>query len=251
MTTINKSDFFSNINLTLTKLINQTNISSVFSKLSQYISTKSSLAILIQGIKNQKEEFELNYKYIITLFFSLNKKLLSQEMLDYLMEEKFHITLMKWLRREKKRIKKAIKKKVDMTCDLNIFSGLLINILSLNELFQIKTNELIEYKLYDKFFKIIKFLKLYLNNSLPFFNSIEQILKNWKTNIECYNLSTAIHSFLLNKKTKRSEFDDKHETEQDSEDNKKRKKVKFDFSRNVIIDYNKNDPPAAKLINAE
>ena len=193
---------------------------------------------ILDMMKNDNE-MDLNEKYICSFYIAMNKYLLSKETIKDLLDEEFHLTLMKWLRREKNYIKDDINEIQDSNSNpntnnynFNIYIGLLINIISLFEILPIKSSDLAEFNFYEKLFKLNKFVKfklsIFIKTSLSFLtNKIENLLQKWKTQEECYNLSKNIILFtktkeksLLNKKTKRSNNTekDKEETEADSEE---------------------------------
>jgi hypothetical protein len=189
------------------------------------------------------DEFDLNEKYICSFYLVMNKHLLSKETIKDIIDEEFHLTLMKWLRGEKHYIKDDINEMKDSNSNtntntntnnynFNIYIGLLINIISLFEILPIKSSDLVEFNFYEKLFKLNKFVKfklsVFIKVSLSFLtDKMENLLQKWKTQEECYNLSKNIILFtkskeksLLGKKTKRNNNieKDKEETEADSEE---------------------------------
>ena len=235
---------------------------------------------ILDMMKNDNE-MDLNEKYICSFYIAMNKYLLSKETIKDLLDEEFHLTLMKWLRREKNYIKDDINEIQDSNSNpntnnynFNIYIGLLINIISLFEILPIKTSDLFEFNLYKKLFKLNKFVKLNkninINVSLSFLiNKIEKILKKWKNKMECYELAQQIQKYnekketkFIGRKKKRNEIilKDKEDTEADScsdrgespilhklgglfNKNKahKQKKVIFDLENSQILFFDKEE----------
>lgn len=264
------------------------------------IDSEQEVYYYILDLMKNDDEMDLNEKYICSFYLAMNKHLLSKKTIKDLLDEEFHLTLMKWLRREKNYIKDEINEIQDSNINqntktnnynFNIYIGLLINIISLFEILPIKSSDLVEFNFYEKLFKLNKFVKLKLNvfikTSLSFLtDKIENLLKKWKTQEECYNLSKSIILFtktkeksLLGKKSKRSNNSekDKEETEADSEEgacsvkkdssncskaklgglfvkNKnnlnKNKKVNFDLQNNQIIFFDKEDKVSSLFNNS-
>jgi hypothetical protein len=222
-----------------------------------------------------EDELDLNERYIFSIYISMNKDLLNKEIKKDIMEEEFHVTLMKWLQEEKALVADEISENKNIY-NFNIFIGLLINIISLFEILPIKSSDLFEFNLYKKLFKLNKFVKLYkninINVSLSFLiNKIEKILKKWKKKMECYELAQQIQKYnekketkFIGKKKKRNEIilKDKEDTEADScsdrsespilhklgglfNQNKahthKQKKVSFDLENNQILFFDKEE----------
>ena len=107
---------------------------------------------ILDMMKNDNE-MDLNEKYICSFYIAMNKYLLSKETIKDLLDEEFHLTLMKWLRREKNYIKDDINEIQDSNSNpntnnynFNIYIGLLINIISLFEILSIKSSDLAEFK---------------------------------------------------------------------------------------------------------
>ena len=212
-----------------------------YSNILPTIDSEQEIHYYILDIMKDDDEMDLNEKYICSFYLAMNKHLLSKETIKDLLDEEFHLTLMKWLRREKHYIKDEINEIQDSNSNtnsnsnnynFNIYIGLLINIISLFEILPIKSSDLAEFNFYEKLFKLNKFVKfklsVFIKTSLSFLTEkIENLLQKWKTQEECYNLSKNILLFniskeknLLGKKTKRNNNTekDKEETEADSEE---------------------------------
>lgn len=212
-----------------------------YSNILPTIDSEQEIHYYILDIMKDDDEMDLNEKYICSFYLAMNKHLLSKETIKDLLDEEFHLTLMKWLRREKHYIKDEINEIQDSNSNtnsntnnynFNIYIGLLINIISLFEILPIKSSDLAEFNFYEKLFKLNKFVKfklsVFIKTSLSFLTEkIENLLQKWKTQEECYNLSKNILLFniskeknLLGKKTKRNNNieKDKEETEADSEE---------------------------------
>ena len=205
------------------------------------IDSEQEIHYYILDIMKNDNEMDLNEKYICSFYLAMNKHLLSKEMIKDILDEEFHLTLMKWLRREKHYIKDDLNEIQDSNSNIksntnnynfNIYIGLLINIISLFEILPIKSSDLVEFNFYEKLFKLNKFVKfklsVFIKISISFLtDKIDNLLQKWKTQEECYNLSKNIilftktnEKYLLGKKTKRSDNaeKDKEETEADSEE---------------------------------
>ena len=212
-----------------------------YSNILPTIYSEQEIHYYILDIMKDDDEMDLNEKYICSFYLAMNKNLLSKETIKDLLDEEFHLTLMKWLRREKHYIKDEINEIQDSNSNINsntnnynfnIYIRLLINIISLFEILPIKSSDLAEFNFYEKLFKLNKFVKfklsVFIKASLSFLTEkIENLLQKWKTQEECYNLSKNILLFniskeknLLGKKTKRNNNieKDKEETEADSEE---------------------------------
>ena len=209
----------------------------MYSNILPTIDSEQEIHYYILDIMKDDDEMDLNEKYICSFYLAMNKHLLSKETIKDIIDEEFHLTLMKWLRREKHYIKDDINEIQDSNTNtnnykFNIYIGLLINIISLFEILPIKSSDLAEFNFYEKLFKLNKFVKfklsLFIKISISFlYDRIENLLQKWKTQEECYNLSKNILIFtktkeknLLGKKTKRNDNaeKDKEETEADSEE---------------------------------
>ena len=244
----------------------------LFKNMLPKINDKEDIHRYILEIIKKEDKMDLNEKYISSICLVMNKHLLTKEIIEDILEEEFHLTLMNWLRKEKKVIQKLNENNENIYYQFNIFIGLLINIVTLFEIFPIKSSELSQFNFYKKLFKINKFINLkLLNHSFPFLQSLHNLLIKWKNQIDYFNLSKAIRNFtLLGKKFKRQAFTttdeneknkkdekDKSETDADSEEkevsnikkriNKYHKNVIFDLEKNKIFTYDKEKSPSQHL----
>ena len=247
----------------------------LFKNMLPKINNKEDIRRYILEIIKKEDQMDLNEKYISSICLVMNKHLLTKEIIEDILEEEFHLTLMNWLRKEKKLIQKSNKNNENnenIYYQFNIFIGLLINIVTLFEIFPIKSSDLSQFNFYKKLFKLNKFINLkLLNHSFPFLKSLNNLLIKWKNQIDYFNLSKAIQNFiLLGKKLKRQTFattdknkknkkdeKDKSETDADSEEkevsniknkiNKYHKKVIFDLEKNEIFSFDKEKSPSQHL----
>ena len=153
--------------------------------------------------------------------------------------------------------------------EINFILQLLINILNIFKFLPITSSELLSLKFYEKLSKIKEYIKSFTQEEI--LNSVEFVRLKWKTQIDSENEQKIITKFKLDKlgiKRKREEKNEEQDTEADSANddsgsniinninniyneniniNKKIKnkkiKVSFDFSRNSVIEYQKDDMP--------
>ena len=153
--------------------------------------------------------------------------------------------------------------------EINFILQLLINILNIFKFLPITSSELLSLKFYEKLSKIKEYIKSFAQEEI--LNSVELVRLKWKTQIDSENEQKIITKFRLDKlgiKRKREEKNEEQDTEADSANddsgsniinninniyneniniNKKIKskkiKVSFDFSRNSVIEYQKDDMP--------
>ena len=153
--------------------------------------------------------------------------------------------------------------------EINFILQLLINILNIFKFLPITSSELLSLKFYEKLSKIKEYIKSFAQEEI--LNSVEFVRLKWKTQIDSENEQKIITKFKLDKlgiKRKREEKNEEQDTEADSANddsgsniinninniyneniniNKKIKskkiKVSFDFSRNSVIEYQKDDMP--------
>ena len=153
--------------------------------------------------------------------------------------------------------------------EINFILQLLINILNIFKFLPITSSELLSLKFYEKLSKIKEYIKSFAQEEI--LNSVEFVRLKWKTQIDSENERKIITKFKLDKlgiKRKREEKNEERDTEADSANddsgstiinninniyneniniNKKIKnkkiKVSFDFSRNSVIEYQKDDMP--------
>ena len=235
------------------------NSNNLFSKYLPVIKSTEDIHKYILEIMKIEENLSLNEKYICSICLAINKNLLTKEVIDDILEEEFHLTLMKWLKKEKNIIEEP---NANELYKYNIYIGLLINIITLYEIFPIKSKDLIQFHLYKNLFKLNKLIKQNINNSFPFLLSLKNLLKKWKKQIDSYSLSQNVENCtLLGIKTKRPKFKvdqadekDKNDTEADSEGKEegnifknKKKKVTFDLDINKVIFYNREKSPSEYL----
>ena len=231
------------------------------------IKTKDDMHKFILEISKIEEDLTLNEKYIFSLNLAINKNFLTQEILNDILEEEFHLTLMKWLMKDKNIVEEKNENEI---YKFNIYIGLLINIITLFEIFPIKSKDLSEFNLYKKLFKLNSLIQLNINNCFPFLFSLNNLLKKWKKQIDNYLLYNSIDNLtIISQKTKRlkdKEFNsnnnhasdtnekDRNSTEPDSEEkeeaivaSKKNKKVRFDLYNIQKFVYDKNKSPSEDL----
>lgn len=170
---------------------------------------------------------------------------------DFL-EEECHLSMVNWICKELKDIKKKNEGE-----DFNhyvILLQLIYNIIYILQCLQIKTEDILGLKLYEKLIKIKKFISK-LNVSPLVLNQINFLLTAWKTKVE-----KSSEESLLKKKRQR-EITADEETEDDSgksspssvyspSDNIslkldiiKPKKVSFNLIKNDLIIYDKTKEP--------
>ena len=153
--------------------------------------------------------------------------------------------------------------------EINFILQLLINILNIFKFLPITSSELLSLKFYEKLSKIKEYIKSFTQEEI--LNSVEFVRLKWKTQIDSENERKIITKFKLDKlgiKRKREEKNEEQDTEADSANddsgsniinninniyneniniNKKIKnkkiKVSFDFSRNSVIEFQKDDMP--------
>ena len=237
----------------------------LFQNILPNLNTKGDMHKFILEISKIEKELNLNEKYICSILLAINKNLLTEEIINDILEEEFHLTLMNWLMEDKNIVKEKAKYEI---YKFNIYIGLLINIISLYEIFPIKPKDLSEFNLYKKLFKLKSLIELNINKSFPFLFSLNNLLKKWKKQIDNYLLSKTTENLtLIRKKTKRSIYKeynnindinekDKNSTEADSEEKekedgnifcRKNKKVCFDLYNIQNFFYDKNNSPSDYL----
>lgn len=246
------------------------NILLIFKDLFKYIlpniNNKEELHKYILEVSKIEENMNLNEKYICSICLTMNKNFFTKEIIEDVLEEEFHLTLMKWLKNEKYIIEEPNKSD---PYKFNIYIGLLFNIITLFEIFPIKTRDLCKFHLYKNFLKLRNLIKLNINNSFPFLFSLNNLLNKWKQQIDYLNLFGNIqNSNFLGKKTKpnhneqqnnnnkiaKIDFKDKNETDASSEEKeefniqtKRNKKIFFELEKNQIIFYDKDNCPSQLL----
>ena len=202
------------------------NILIIFKDLFKYnipkINNKEELHEYILEVSKIEDKMNLDEKYICSICLAINRNLFTTKIIEDAFEEEFHLTLMKWLKNEKHIIEEQNR---DNPFKFNIYIGLLINIITLYEIFPIKTKDLFKFNLYKKLLKLSNLIKLNIKNSFPFLLSLNKLLKKWKQQIDYFNFQNFI---FLGKKTKEKKndqqnhnnknFKDKNETDASSEE---------------------------------
>ena len=188
------------------------NILIIFKDLFKYnfpkINNKEELHKYILEVSKIGDKKNLDEKYICSICLAINKNLFTKEIIEDVLEEEFHLTLMKWLKNEKHIIEKPNR---DDPYKFNIYIGLLINIITLYEIFPITTKDLCKFNLYKNLLKLSNLIKLNIKNSFPFLLSLNKLLKKWKQQIDYFNFQNFI---FLGKKTK------ENNNEHQNDDNK-------------------------------
>ena len=240
-------------------------------KFEKYIPKKHTEKEINSFLATTKEK-NLYEKYIASVYFILNKEKIKDK--KNLMKE-INISLINWLTKEKNNLEKIIESlnKNNLNSiyiNINIFIGLLINIINLLEIFGIKNftkSILIKNNFKTKLNDINIFLKNYVIpnfiNTNPIYNTIslnflfkkiEKILLKLKKQEECYELGKKIYDIIKVKKNNilgrkklrendinsSNDEDDLNSTNESSED-KKNKKVKFDLDKNVVYYFDQNE----------
>ena len=207
------------------------------------------------------ERKNLYEKYITSIYIILNKEEIRKN--RNLLKE-INMVFIRALIKEKQNLEKKIfvlnNNLNSIYININIFIGLLINIISIFEIFDIKNfvknnfkSKLNDTYIFLKNYLIPNFIypnPIYANISLDFLlKKIESLLLKIKAQEECYLLSQDIFNFLknenekfLSKKRMRGSSQSKKNTK-----NKKNKRVSFDLNKNVIHIFNK-DEIIAKLV---
>ena len=205
-----------------------------------------------ESIKNLEEK-NIYEKYRISIYIIINKERIKN---NRNLLEKIIISFIGALYEEKIKLEKIIlvlnNNLNSILININIFIGLLINIIKLLEIFGIKNfskklvNKLNDIFIFLKYYLIPNFISLnpfYKNISLDFLlKKIENLFTQLKTQEECYQLSQTILNFLgnkqakfLSKKTKRDNINSEQGITYSN------KKVKFDLDKIVIYKYDKDE----------
>ena len=196
-------------------------------------------------IETIKQETHLNIYQKISF---TNSILLNNDKLDQLKEfyeEECHLSLLNWIWNERMFLKYP-------KSNINKFFGLLallINILNIFKILPIKSNDILDLKLFEKLIKIKEFIKKWSNDH-NIINLITLILNKWKTIVEedCEK--------KLNKKRRRCEeesivnsdislISNKYNVNiQKNFNNKKVKKnLKIELSKNKVLYFDKDTAP--------
>ena len=239
----------------------------LFSELIPKIDSEKEIHKYILETMKIEDEMELYERYIFSIYIVMNKHLLNNDIKKDILDEEVHLTLMNWLVEEKRFVVNELDENNNIY-NFNIFIGLLINIITI-----------FHFNFYKKLFKLNKFvilnknINININISLSFLiNKIENILKKWKIQLDCFNLAKRIKTFnekkekkFLGKKTLRhTEIKEREDTEADSCSDrgesttvrksgglliknmgvKKNKKVNFDLNKNQTIFYDEKEKVA-------
>ena len=222
--------------------------SSNFSSFPSQLTAESLEQLIINTIK-QEDSMSLLSKLQFTYFISQHANLLSH--LSEFYEEECHLSLLNWVWKEKK----LLKNPYSSLSDMNLLCGLLellYNILFIFENLPIKSNDILDLRLFEKLNKI----KVYINRwnvFLPVLGKISAVLDKWKKEVD---EDTEVK---LGQKRKRN---NEEETEAESEDNtpvvnllvynieqtknkKEKKHVKIDLIKNKTVYFDKEKEPLA------
>ena len=240
------------------------NVKLFLERFRKYLPKKEKENDMSHCIKESMRKLErknLYEKYITSIYIILNKEEIRK---NRNLLRGINMVFIRALIKEKQNLEKTIfalnNNLNSIYININIFIGLLINIISIFEIFDIKNFVKNNFK--PKLNDIYIFLKNYLipnfiypnpiyaNISLDFLlKKIESLLLKIKAQEECYLLSQDIFNFLknenekfLSKKRMRGSSQSKKNTK-----NKKNKRVSFDLNKNVIHIFNK-DEIIAKLV---
>ena len=222
--------------------------SSNFSSFNSQLTVESLEQLIINTIK-QEDSMSLLSKLQFTYFISQHANLLSH--LSEFYEEECHLSLLNWVWKEKKLLKNPYSSLSDMNSLCGVLE-LLYNILFIFENLPIKSNDILDLRLFEKLNKI----KVYINRwnvFLPVLGKILAVLDKWKKEVD---EDTEVK---LGQKRKRN---NEEETEAESEDNtpvvnllvyniaqtknkKEKKHVKIDLIKNKTVYFDKEKEPLA------
>ena len=222
--------------------------SSNFSSFNSQLTAESLEQLIINTIK-QEDSMSLLSKLQFTYFISQHANLLSH--LSEFYEEECHLSLLNWVWKEKKLLKNPYSSLSDMNSLCGLLE-LLYNILFIFENLPIKSNDILDLRLFEKLNKI----KVYINRwnvFLPVLGKISAVLDKWKKEVD---EDTEVK---LGQKRKRN---NEEETEAESEDNtpvvnllvyniaqtknkKEKKHVKIDLIKNKTVYFDKEQEPLA------
>ena len=211
--------------------------------------TAESLEQLIINTIKQEDSMSLLSKLQFTYFISQHANLLSQ--LSEFYEEECHLSLLNWVWKEKKLLKNPYSSLSDMNSLCGVLE-LLYNILFIFENLPIKSNDILDLRLFEKLHKI----KVYINRwnvFLPVLGKISAVLDKWKKEVDDDTEEK------LGQKRKRN---NEEETEAESDDNtqvvnllvynieqtknkKEKKHVKIDLIKNKTVYFDKEKEPLA------
>ena len=222
--------------------------SSNFSSFPSQLTAESLEQLIINTIK-QEDSMSLLSKLQFTYFISQHANLLSQ--LSEFYEEECHLSLLNWVWKEKKLLKNPYSSLSDMNSLCGVLE-LLYNILFIFENLPIKSNDILDLRLFEKLHKI----KVYINRwnvFLPVMGKISAVLDKWKKEVDDDTEEK------LGQKRKRN---NEEETEAESDDNtqvvnllvynieqtknkKEKKHVKIDLIKNKTVYFDKEKEPLA------
>ena len=222
--------------------------SSNFSSFPSQLTAESLEQLIINTIK-QEDSMSLLSKLQFTYFISQHANLLSQ--LSEFFEEECHLSLLNWVWKEKKLLKNPYSSLSDMNSLCGVLE-LLYNILFIFENLPIKSNDILDLRLFEKLHKI----KVYINRwnvFLPVLGKISAVLDKWKKEVDDDTEEK------LGQKRKRN---NEEETEAESDDNtqvvnllvynieqtknkKEKKHVKIDLIKNKTVYFDKEKEPLA------
>ena len=222
--------------------------SSNFSSFPSQLTAESLEQLIINTIK-QEDSMSLLSKLQFTYFISQHANLLSQ--LSEFYEEECHLSLLNWVWKEKKLLKNPYPSLSDMNSLCGVLE-LLYNILFIFENLPIKSNDILDLRLFEKLHKI----KVYINRwnvFLPVLGKISAVLDKWKKEVDDDTEEK------LGQKRKRN---NEEETEAESDDNtqvvnllvynieqtknkKEKKHVKIDLIKNKTVYFDKEKEPLA------
>ena len=222
--------------------------SSNFSSFPSQLTAESLEQLIINTIK-QEDSMSLLSKLQFTYFISQHANLLSQ--LSEFYEEECHLSLLNWVWKEKKLLKNPYSSLSDMNSLCGVLE-LLYNILFIFENLPIKSNDILDLRLFEKLQKI----KVYINRwnvFLPVLGKISAVLDKWKKEVDDDTEEK------LGQKRKRN---NEEETEAESDDNtqvvnllvynieqtknkKEKKHVKIDLIKNKTVYFDKEKEPLA------
>ena len=222
--------------------------SSNFSSFPSQLTAESLEQLIINTIK-QEDSMSLLSKLQFTYFISQHANLLSQ--LSEFYEEECHLSLLNWVWKEKKLLKNPYSSLSDMNSLCGVLE-LLYNILFIFENLPIKSNDILDLRLFEKLNKI----KVYINRwnvFLPVLGKISAVLDKWKKEVDVDTEEK------LGQKRKRN---NEEETEAESDDNtqvvnllvynieqtknkKEKKHVKIDLIKNKTVYFDKEKEPLA------
>ena len=222
--------------------------SSNFSSFPSQLTAESLEQLIINTIK-QEDSMSLLSKLQFTYFISQHANLLSQ--LSEFFEEECHLSLLNWVWKEKKLLKNPYSSLSDMNSLCGVLE-LLYNILFIFENLPIKSNDILDLRLFEKLHKI----KVYINRwnvFLPVLGKISAVLDKWKKEVDVDTEEK------LGQKRKRN---NEEETEAESDDNtqvvnllvynieqtknkKEKKHVKIDLIKNKTVYFDKEKEPLA------